>query len=313
MRGKRLAFVKTLKGGMAESFEFWKSLFVEGRCLLNRSEWRGKEPRSCGVTKVSTRPHDEGQSVIMEIDISYYPSGFIRFEANGQTRFDGWTLTVLDKTSDGTLLDGHGQPLEDGATPVYLPYEINHDTDFNDIDFGEFVGEFEARGVSHIAFDDVISGMKEGAFVVGGNSAFVVPHRIRPLTQIVLSGKPTGVEQDGFGTHHINICNDTPNLQEAVADALTQLMCDFLEGKINVETIGNSDSIVVRLSNCLVDCGPNEDGLDSFFDILHLQTTDVFVEELALRLQSRYEIEVTVVDDGDKACGLLIKRTSVKT
>jgi hypothetical protein len=38
-------------------------------------------------------------------------------------------------------LDGRGQPLPPGVEPVFLRHEVCEYADFNDCDFGHFVGE----------------------------------------------------------------------------------------------------------------------------------------------------------------------------
>jgi hypothetical protein len=54
---------------------------------------------------------------------------------------------LLDRKPDGTLLDGHGGGLPDGGEPVYLPFELYHDIDFNELDFGELLSETIVGGV----------------------------------------------------------------------------------------------------------------------------------------------------------------------
>src|SRR5688572_6432360 len=128
----------------------------QGKTVLNRTEWRGKEPRSCAVTSLRGRPYKAGSKdpQVWDVEVAYRPKGTITFVGN--TKYDGWTAMILDRAKDGTLLDGHGKPLPDGQPPVYLPYEMYEDVEFNDIDFGEFVEEVDVGGIKHISFEDMM-------------------------------------------------------------------------------------------------------------------------------------------------------------
>lgn len=80
------------------------------------------------------------------------------------------------------------------------------DADFNQIDFGEFVGEFAVEGIRHIAFEHVMARIKDsGRVSMSTNSNFVAPRRQRPPVKIVLSNNPTGTAMDGFGTLMVNV------------------------------------------------------------------------------------------------------------
>lgn len=139
-----------------------------------------------------------------------------------------------------------------------------------------------------------------------GSSDFIAPHRTRPLKKIILSNAPTGQAIDGFGTHVLNLSNSEPHLEQLLMDKLTNLMCEFIEGKAQIKAIGNGESHFVQLSDSLVECTPNEDGLESWFDMLHCYVPLTFMEELAQRLMSTYEIDVSVVDGKDG--GLVLQR-----
>src|SRR5207244_2191277 len=109
--------------------------------------------RSCGVTAVRVRPFTAGQPFLCDIEITYRPNGTVFYV--GGTKYDSWTMLVLDQKQDGTLLDGHGQPLPPSQPPVYLPYEVYHDVEFNEINFGEFVSETELQDIPHVAYEDL--------------------------------------------------------------------------------------------------------------------------------------------------------------
>ena len=152
--------------------------------------------------------------------------------------------------------------------------------------------------------------MESGTFSSSVYGAFIAPHRSRPPKKIILSNSPTGVLVDGFGTHIININNATPNLQQVLMEQLANLMCEFIEGKAGLNCMENDRLTFVELSDSLVDCTPNEQGMASLFHILHEHTPPTFLEDLARRLMSTYAITVSVVD-GDKG-GLVLRREDAK-
>jgi len=213
---------------------------------------------------------------------------------------------VLDRRSDGTLLDGQGNPLPEGQPPVYLAYEVFDDVDFNEMDFGELVGEFEDEGVKHVQADDVLrQAMESGHFSSSVNSTFMAPRRQRPNVKIVLSSAPSGTSTDGFGTRIINVNRFTPHLQQVLVDELLQLVSGFVEGRYSINNLSNDDFVFAELSDVLVDCTPNEEGKESRFDCLNEFVPDSFLDDLAKRLMATYEIDVSVVDG--KPSGLLLR------
>jgi hypothetical protein len=300
---KRLRFVLKSTAGV----DVFERFFPGGKTILNRTEWRGKEPRSCGVTGFKSRTHraDDPSPVTYEIEVSYRPKGVITYVGN--TKYDGWTAMMLDRQRDGTLLDGKGQPLADGLPPVYMPFEIHKDVEFNDLDFGEFVGEFDAPGVRHTTRDAIMEEMKEGGSFGGGTrSTFMAPRRSRPNRKIILTNQPSGPAGDKWGSDIINVSNDTPHVEQVLMDRLAELMADYLEGRCYIKSLSNGEMTYVELADSLVDCSPNELGEDSWFDVLTSFTPAGFLEELAKRLMATYEVDVSVVDG--RPGGLLLRR-----
>lgn len=306
----RLRFEKPTQS-MNEFFELGKKLAAPNGRMLNSVEWIGREPRSCAVVHVNVRAHYQGEPSVTEIDIEYRPKGFISYEHGN--RYDRWDYLQLNQAEDGTLLDANGEPLKEGDLPTYTPRELFHDTDFNDLDFGSLVDEQEIHGLRHFTNDQVFELMRGPgkAFKIGGNPSFMAPRRARPHKKIILSAHPSGEGTGRFGERIVNIFNGTPQLQQVVAEKITQLVCDFLEGKVQImHTMTNNDSIFLALNKTLVDCGPNADGLESLFDILHLQAPVDFLDDLARRLASLYEIDVAVVDGQEG--GILISRNAIQ-
>jgi hypothetical protein len=282
----------------------------KGKTVLNRTEWRGKEPRSCAVTSVHFRSHSAAseEPIIYEVEVTYRPKGCIVY--SGNTKYDGWMAMVLDRKKDGTLLDGHGQPLPEGQPAVYLRYEVYEDVDFNEIDFGDFVGEFEVEGIKHVEFDDVLRQLHESrSFSASITSTFVAPRRQRPMVKIILSNDPSGTGMDGFGTRIVNVNKFTPQLQQVLLDQLTELVSGFVEGRYSIKNMSNGDFVFAELGDVLVDCAPNEEGKESRFNCLSEYVPDTFLEDLAKRLMATYEVEVSVVD-GTKN-GLLLRTLDV--
>jgi len=278
----------------------------EGGRALNRTEWRGKEPRSCAVTDVKVGPNSTGSAerYIADIEVTYRPKGCITFV--GSTKYDGWTAMMLDRRPDGTLLDGRGNPLPDGAEPVYLTFEVYKDLDFNQIDFGKFVGEDEARGIKRLDFDAVIDDFfKKGRSSVSTHSTFMSPRRQRPYVKVILSDAPSGVWAES-GDRIVNVNRFTPHLTQVLVDELMEVVSGFVEGRYSIKSVTDGVRVFADLSDVLVDCSPNAEGKPSKFDCLKEFVPDGFLEDLAKRLMSTYEVDVSIVEGGRS--GLLLRQ-----
>jgi hypothetical protein len=283
-----------------------------GQFVLNRTVWRGKEARSCCVTTCKfgeVSVNALSQQIPWDIQVTYRPPGCITF--TGNTKYDGWDALLLQE-KDGVLLNESGLPLAEGKPPIYTKHEMYGDMDFNSLEFGEFVGEREG-GVEHLSLDitdfceSILKEARPGEKISMGLSDFMAPHRTRPLTKIVLSDAPSGEHYDGFGTRIINLSNSAPYLDHKITSCLLRLVYDFIEGKAAIKCIGNRDKVFVELSNALVECTPNEHGLNSWFDVFNYYVPLNFLHELAQRVMSLYRIKVSVVDGPKK--GLLFTLT----
>lgn len=306
MKEKILRFVLTKDEGV----DIHSRFFPGRQMVLNRTEWRGKEPRSCAVTRLWGEVPHPGHMfpVRMHIEVTYRPNGCISYV--DETRYDGWTPSPLDQQNDGTLLDGNGNELKDGQPPAELENEVRKNVDFNELDFGEFMGEFEAEGIKHVAHDDVMQEFTNaGKLSCGG---LIAPRLSRIWTKIILTDEPPFARRNEFGTKVINICKDTPHLDHVLLEALTGIMKDYLEGRAMVKSVGPQNpfgtptSVFVELSNSVV-YRRNEHGLGSWFDVLTMYTPADFLDELAQRLMAIYDIGISVVDGAER--GLLLKRT----
>lgn len=281
--------------------KFWP----QGKTVLNRTEWQGKQRRSCGVTKVSMRPHTIGSNdpILIDVEVTYRPKGCITY--SGSTKYDGWTAMVRDQARDGTLLDGHGNPLPEGQPPVFLAYEVYDDIEFNELDFGEFVGEYDDDGIKHVRFEEVRKAIESSPrFSVSMKSTFMAMRRHRPSVKIVISKSASGYEIDGFGTKVINVNSYTPHLQQVLLDQFTDLMFGYIEGRYSVKTMSNDELVFVDLGGVLVDASEDE----SRFDCLDDYMPSTFLDDLAQRISATYEVEVSVVTGEVK--GLLLKHST---
>jgi hypothetical protein len=213
---------------------------------------------------------------------------------------------MVDRTSDGVLLDGKGEPLPDEQPPVYLPFEVYRDIDFNSFDFGEFIEEIES-GLDQVSYEDAFAELvNSGKVSVGLKSTFMAPRRHRPSVKLVLSNAPSGVSMDGFGTKLIHISNYTPHLKQAVLDEVTSIVSGFMEGRYSLNNTSNDEFTLIELSSLLVDCTANETGGESRFDCLSEYMSAEHLNDLAHRIAANYAVDVSVAN-GDRF-GLLLKR-----
>ncbi len=278
----------------------------QGKQAVNSTVWQGKEPRSCSVTKVRSGVHavDGNDPVAFEFEVSYRPKGCITFVGN--TKYDGWTAMVLNRAQDGTLLDEHGKPLPEGQPPVYLPYEVYDAIDFNLMNFGDFIGEFDVDAVKHRQWHDVMREVEHSSrFAVGLMPTFMSLRRERPNVKIALSNAPSGTRRDGWGTKIIGVSNSTPHLRQVLLDHITEIVSGFIEGRYSMNCMETGEIFFAELTGLLVDCTPNEEGKASRFDCLAEYLPPGYLDELAKRLMATYEIEVDVVE-GEKI-GLLLR------
>jgi len=262
----------------------------------------GFPARSCGVVDFRSRNADTF------VTVAYRPKGYTYFV--GYTRYDGWTVMMVDRQKDGTLLDGHGKPLPSGAPPVHLPFEMFKDTDYNAIDFGELISDEETEAVPKTTFDEVMKLLHQKAHTEGAalsaslNSTFMAPKRQRPFSKILITKMPTGLLPGRFGERMVNINSATPHLGTAVEEAVERIVVDFLEGRTSLNTMSCGDMLFVKLSDSVVDCTPNEEGKDSRFEVLHEYVGEYFLEDLAKRLMTNYLIKATIVEG--KETGFLL-------
>jgi hypothetical protein len=299
-----LKFVVKASGNLPETMS---RFHPKGQIVLNRTAWMGREPRSCGVTRAKGRPFSpgDGKPIIFDVEVSYRPKGCITYV--GDTRYDGWTAMLLDRAKDGTLLDGHGNPLASGQAPVFLPFEVFGDAEFNDIDFGDFQGEVEVEGIRRIDFKETITEMQQSGYFAGSTySTFMTPRNHRPYSQIILTHSPFGIGSDHFGARVVNIDISTPHLEQVIIDQIKDIVGGVMEGRYSLKNFSGRDAVFLDISSILVDCTPNEEGKQSRFNCLFEYVPATFMEDIAKWLMANYEVDVAIVEGENH--GLLLRQ-----
>lgn len=298
---KIFRFVQTASDPMAIMDRFHPS----GRQVLNRTTWRGMEPRSCAITRASgtTKGQPHGSMKVI-VEVTYRPKDVETY--TGNTKYRGWTAMLLDRMKDGTLLDGKGQPLAPGASPVYLPFEMYADVEFNDLEFGELVGEFDPPEIPHLSHEEVMAIMQQSTTFATVTGTFMAPRKTRPNAKVMVSNAPAGKISDGWGGYVINVPNSTPGIELVLQEKLLEILGDFLEGRVSVKAVSTGDMAFVVVSEELIDCTPNEVGLDTWFDAFNTHVPLGTLDQLARQLMAVYDLDVSVVD-GPQG-GLLFNR-----
>ncbi len=287
--------------------EVFNYFYPGGKTRVNSAVWRGKEPRTCAVTGVKSRSRyaNDPTPYTFDIEVTYRPPGFITYVGN--TRYIGWAAMVLDRAKDGTLLDGKGMPLPEGRSPVYIPHEVYHGVDFNDLDFGRFESEQSVTLIPTMTYDQLMERMHEEAIkgkkIIGTmTSGFAVARRHRPMKKILVTKAPAVLEVRS-DVEVIVVPRTVENFEHVLLIRLTELMTEFLEGKANVKSLGiGDDSIFVQLSDALVDAS----GPESRFDVFNEFAPDTFLEDLAKQMMARFLVSAEVVTGND--CGLLFRK-----
>jgi hypothetical protein len=128
---------------------------------LNSKPWMGKEEKSCLVIdfNITRTAPDEVELIVL---VGYRPPGWISEEtADGRRRLNGWSWEFRSQSEDGAPLDPEtGYPLPWDAEPVFqnsaaflsklssmlgvnleLDSEVFRTADFNNCNFGRFLGE----------------------------------------------------------------------------------------------------------------------------------------------------------------------------
>jgi hypothetical protein len=299
MASKVLKFKYKPTANMAAGIrEAMQKFLPGGHYALNSTEWRGKEPRSCAVTGISSPPHSAGEQVVFDLEVTYKPKGHISY--TGKTRYDGWTAMMPE-----------GGPIADGQQPNYTAKEVFGEQDYNGLDFGEFVGEYDMDDIKRTTIEQLHAEMlASGKFSAGVSASFMAAHRHRPQVKIILTNKPDFEAVDGFGTRVVNVNIQTPNLEQVLMQRITALMHDFMQGKVSINNSSCESFTFVKLSDVLVDCELNEIGEDSSFNILHHNTPLTFLDELARQITAVYEVKAEIVTGKDG--GIVLRRDTKK-
>jgi hypothetical protein len=287
--------------------QLWNLFLPQGKTVLNRTSWRGKEPRSCGIMRmhVHSRLVDGGETAVAEIEVAYRPPGYINYI--GGTKYDGWTALVPIRDRDGTFRDEQGGPLPDGHSPQIRRFEVYADVEFNDIDFGELVEESPVHDETFAdwqsVFKDILATGE--SFGISMVSKFTAPRRNRPPVKLVIAPVKSGITVDRFGMRVTVIDSSTPKLAEVLLDEVTELVSGFIEGRYSLNTTTSGAMTLVDLSSLLVDQRPTANGGEPLFDCLDQFVSREWLLELSKRITATYQATATPVV-GEKV-GLLLK------
>jgi hypothetical protein len=216
--------VMRFKLALERPLDAFNIFYPKGHQVLNRTEWRGKEPRSCAVTGIRGGPHSAADigPIIFDVEVSYRPKGYITFV--GETKYDGWTAMMLDRQKDGTLLDGHGKPLPPGQPQVYLPFEVYKDAEFNDMNFGDFVDEVQVAGIRHVSHDEVMRRFHNSQHMsMSMRSDFIAPRRQRPQAKIIVSEFQFAAVGERSDMRSIHVDKTAPHFTQTLFDRLYEI------------------------------------------------------------------------------------------
>ncbi|HET6246908.1 MAG TPA: hypothetical protein VFE47_04340 [Tepidisphaeraceae bacterium] len=270
---------------------------------VNATTWMGKEPRSCRVTNIHSgwQTGDGSSPMTAEITVVYKPIGCVTFE--GSTRYHGWQPMMLARNQAGELCDANGVKLRPDAQPIYVAATSVPvpEVEFANLNFGEFLGETDAPGIPKLKFSEVMATINAGGrFHAYINDSFVASRRQRPDTKIIIANHPSHSGQ-------FTIVNtDTPQIEQILMDKVTEILSEFIEGRISIVTFGNeADILFVKMSDLIMDTTYSDEGF-VWSDCLKTYVPITFMEELAKRLMAFYKVECSIVE-GDEL-GLLIKQ-----
>jgi hypothetical protein len=289
--------------------DLMERFFPNGTQAVNRTEWRGKEPRSCAVTKFHGHMNREGPTVY-DVEVTYRPKGWISYV--GDTKYDGWTAMVLDRAKDGTLLDGHGNPLPLGAEPVYVPFEVYPDVDFNELQFGEFIGERESVGVPHVSFAEMMEQVEANATInTSMDSQFFAPRRQREDVRLIITDLKLAPVSRHRPMRTFLLSRSAPQFHHELLNYLHEILAGYIEGRFNLKNIDSEDIHFVELAGCVMELtGPPGD-LKSSFDVLDSLISTEDMDAIARHIKAIYAVEVSVVE-GERT-GFLLRRTGKRS
>lgn len=271
--------------------EVYERLMPRRETLLNSTSWRGLQPRTCGVTGI----RQVGSPGEVVVTVEYRPPGCITYV--GSTRYDGWTPMLRNQTRDGCLLSEDGTPLpDDGRPPVHVRPEVYPEVDFNEIDFGEYVNEVDDDTVTAITSSDWMSRLASVQRQVSfGPSNVMFPRRCRREGRVLVV-EGTGVRRNRYA--HLEVITvgvDTPYVEVALQDAVTELVLDVLGGKLSLRQDTVDGQMFLDLCTIMQDhtCLDAEGAPD--YTVYARYVPGSYPFELAARLVEEFPVKVQVV------------------
>jgi hypothetical protein len=260
---------KTLKYRVrAKSIEELMSRFYpNGKINLNKTEWNGHPPHSCIVTNMRGYGSAADEETNWTFDVICRSPDHVSYDANG-VKSIGWTQHIMLKSPDGLLMNAGGAPLSNGSLPQIVTNVPYGEIDFNGLDFGTLIGTRETPGITHTTLEPMVEEIRSTSRFDSGitRSRFIAARRNRPFTKIIITSMKSGVGVDHFGNRMININTNTQHFEIILMDQLFRMLMDFIEGRISLHVKATGDAYAfVQLDQSVVDCTPNEVGMDSWF------------------------------------------------
>lgn len=120
-----------------------ESVIVGCHSALNSKPWRDRPPHSCLLFDwKQEKTGFLGAPNRFVIFVGYRPWDWITSESHGgRARVNGFFQQRLHVSPDGVPIDPEGKPLPEGAEPYFRTLQTLREADFNDYEFGDFLGE----------------------------------------------------------------------------------------------------------------------------------------------------------------------------
>lgn len=158
--------------------------------------------------------------------------------------------------------------------------------------------------IRHIAHSDAMKRFEGCSIAISMEPTFHVQRRERRQVKVMLSAMPSGVLSGEHDTVIINVDQQADDVPEQLIDAFCEALAGFLEGVHQAPCIGNSEEMLVRVDDLLIDDAETDN--ESRFDCLFANATRAFLDEVATRLMVSHCVEVEVVNGSQ--IGLLIRQ-----
>lgn len=290
-----------------DPMDLFDRYYPDGKTVLNRSTWMQRPPRTCCIRGVSNDWDEPGEPLDAIIEVEYRSPDFVSYV--GETRYEGWDVRMICQRN-GIPVGADGEPLADGAIPIFDDFEVYPDIEFDELQFGELIGETEIRDVESISIENLrTEGFSEKPLRTSSDITFLAARKSRPTGTVTLSDQPSGIyDQNGFRLFNVDVA--AGHLEYTVENAYFQLMCEFLGGLVSLSCLANPDATLVYLSDTFRVATSTARTPDSKGDIFKAYASPTLLVNLGRRLKAQFPINVTVVE-GD-CFGLLLSHQTTE-